>query len=470
MTITLSANARWVRLTLLLALGGHTGCTTPAAQRYEESLARWAALRDPDPGGAAEGDEGDTSLSLQVLEEDRLVHEVLRRNPSLGASRAAWRAALAEVPLAQSLDHPMVSMSVAPLSIASAFGNDEMTFGQRIMVSQRLPVSDVLAARALAAAARADVVEADLEGARLELASLACELLLEWRSAEDALLRNAELSPVLSALRSSAEAQVESGAAPVAAPLVWVAESARNDEQRLALLARRRAVQMRLNALLHRAPDAALPPPAEVHPDKDTAWLDGDGAAPNVELETRSPELARARAQVEAARAGQDAVRLAAAPDVTLSAEYNSMFQDVGHQWMFGAALSIPLQVARLSAEREAAEARVRRARFDQLQAQDDAIADVAAARVELEAAIARTQVVEGELVPALERRADALRASWSVGTAGQGDYLEAQRALILARGQGDSARIEVARRRIQLQRALGLVPGLKLAKTGGQP
>ncbi|MFZ9887829.1 MAG: TolC family protein, partial [Myxococcota bacterium] len=129
-----------------------------------------------------------------------------------------------------------------------------------------------------------------------------------------------------------------------------------------------------------------------------------------------------------------------------------------------------PLQVGRLSAERDAAQAELRRARLEQLRVEDAAVADVAAARVELEGALARARVVVQELIPALELRTDATREAWSVGTTEQGAYLEAKRTLILARAQGDAARIEVSRRRLYLQRALGLLPGLPNPKDEVQP
>ncbi|MFZ9887205.1 MAG: TolC family protein, partial [Myxococcota bacterium] len=303
MTAHFFGRTRRVQLSLFLALWGCAGCTTPATQRYEDSLASWAASHDPDaewiPSRAGE----EAWPNMAVLEEAQLVREVLRRNPSLGAARAAWRAALAEVPIAQSLDHPMVSVSVAPLSLTAAFGAGDMTFGQRVMVSQRLPVSDVLTARALAAAARADVAAAQLDRVRLDLALFACEMLLEWRSTEDALLRNAELSSVLGAMQAAAEAQAESGTSSAAETLVWVAESARNEEQRFALLARRRTLQVRLNALLHRPPAALLPSPVQVNSKVDAAWLTYDVVGIEHDAEIQAPELTIARAQVEAAQA-----------------------------------------------------------------------------------------------------------------------------------------------------------------------
>jgi outer membrane protein, heavy metal efflux system len=47
-----------------------------------------------------------------LLEREALVREVLARNPSLRAARAAWRAALAEFPQAVALDDPMAMYGV----------------------------------------------------------------------------------------------------------------------------------------------------------------------------------------------------------------------------------------------------------------------------------------------------------------------------------------------------------------------
>src|SRR5262249_16792207 len=69
------------------------------------------------------------------LSVEALVEQVLARNPSLAQMTAAWQAASARYPQVTSLDDPMFGAMFAPASI----GSDNVEFGYRLEVSQRLP-------------------------------------------------------------------------------------------------------------------------------------------------------------------------------------------------------------------------------------------------------------------------------------------------------------------------------------------
>ena len=121
----------------LLVLPGCALLQTRAQYRtlsrdYErESDVATVAASDVPFGGAA------------TLERTALVAEVLRRNPTIGAARKAWRAALARYPQETALEDPMLGAGVGPRS----FGSREVGAAWRIEASQAFPFPGKLALR-----------------------------------------------------------------------------------------------------------------------------------------------------------------------------------------------------------------------------------------------------------------------------------------------------------------------------------
>jgi len=94
-----------------------------------------AALSEGAPVASAWETAGEPAALGTTLERGALIEAVLERNPTLEAARQAWQAALQRVPQATSLDDPMLSYSLAPLSIAA----DAAGYGHVVRVSQHLP-------------------------------------------------------------------------------------------------------------------------------------------------------------------------------------------------------------------------------------------------------------------------------------------------------------------------------------------
>src|SRR5262245_32024022 len=103
-----------------------SGCALGNQRRYDGLVTAY----DHDTP-AARG--GDPFAGATHLDRAALVRAVLDRNPDVAASRAAWRAALARYREDTAIDDPMVSYSIAPLTI-----RDER-IGQTIEIEQKLP-------------------------------------------------------------------------------------------------------------------------------------------------------------------------------------------------------------------------------------------------------------------------------------------------------------------------------------------
>ncbi|MGH7272715.1 MAG: TolC family protein, partial [Polyangiaceae bacterium] len=116
----------------------------------------------------------DSVLQGAVLDREAYVRAVLDRNPSIESARQGWRAAVARVREAGAFDDPMVTLAVAPLSIASS----STRFGAIASIGQRVPWPGKLSLDESIARAEADAAHSDFEGTRRELA-LAAVLLYD---------------------------------------------------------------------------------------------------------------------------------------------------------------------------------------------------------------------------------------------------------------------------------------------------
>ncbi|HET9227720.1 MAG TPA: TolC family protein, partial [Thermoanaerobaculia bacterium] len=197
------------------------------------------------------------------LDAGTLAAAVAERNPSLEAARQAWRAASARVPRERALDNPMVSYSLAPLSIGS-----DVPFGNELEVRQTLPYPGKREARAALAEAEAGAAFEDYREALLELTARAGTLAADWYLVHRALEINEQHLRLLDGFREVAAARYAAGLAMQQDPLQAEVESAKLLQMGAELEAQRRVIAARINALLHRDPGAPLPPPAALadHP------------------------------------------------------------------------------------------------------------------------------------------------------------------------------------------------------------
>jgi len=220
-----------------------------------------------------------------------------RKSPELRARRALARAAAARPRIVGQLDDPMVSLEwwQQPIDFATV----------PIMVSLRqpLPWPGKLRARHDAALREADTARDQVGDAERRLVTDGKRALLEVAMAESLLDINDRQRTLLEAMVQAAEARYRVGKAPQVAMLKTEEELLTLENDRLDLLRDRDAGRTRLNALLDRPADAALPPvslppvplPAE-------AELVAEALALKPELKLARDELAEARARAEVAR------------------------------------------------------------------------------------------------------------------------------------------------------------------------
>jgi outer membrane protein TolC len=285
---------------------------------------------------------------------------------------------------------------------------------------------------------------------------MASELFDDYALALRALTIQAQHLELVTELKDNVTAAYASSDARVQDSLQADAELARIAYQQTVFETQRDIAVAQLNALLHRAPNAALPAPtlesAELDPE--ASWDSSSSTA----LEQR-PEIASAQAQVRVARARAQAADRDFYPDLTLSTSYNSMWDMPEHRWMAGVSINVPLQRGRRSAAVDEAAAMRSMSENGVSSALDAARGEVAVAQRQLQQARRAVQLYEQRLVPLARSRAEALRGSFISSRNNLMSVLEAERGLRSTELELEIARAELGKRRAALVRALGQLP-----------
>ncbi len=385
--------------------------------------------------------------SGQPLTAESLASWVLEANPGLAAIEAAAAAAAYRVDPAGSLDDPTFSYAVAPLT-ASA----DRSLNQKFEFSQKIPWPGTLAAREEAARYEAISADRDVDALRLRVIAQAKSAYAEWRFIDEALAIHHATHALLEELISTTQTRYAAGRALKQDALQAEVELADLDNHLLQLQRQQATVQARINALLNRAPDAPLPPPAPI----------ADTAAPPA-LETlqtlalaQHPELARLDAQVAANQRRETLAEKAFYPNFQVGVGYNSLWDDTDKRPVIGVSINVPFGRSKRRSELSRAQADTRRAQWSLVERRAELLSDLAQARAEVLEAQASVELYEDRLAPL---PAEYLEAAVTDYQSGSGAFLNVITAeqrklntdLSLAR-----ARADYVRRLAQLERWAG--------------
>lgn len=408
----------------------------------------------------------DPFAGTRALDRQTLIAAVLAANPGLEAARAAVAAAEAAQSRAGLLEDPMVSYAVAPASLAGG-----VLFGQELRVSQRL--SHPERRRLLVAQAGSEIERrrAELAGLELDLAAMAGSLFADYYLVTRELEVSARHRELMEDLRRVATGRYAAGLAQQTEPLRAEVELGHLHHRTIELEAERVIVVARINALLHRAPDAALPePPPElappVHADMDLDALTAAALAAR-------PALGAAAAEIEGRKAAVGLADLARRPDLDLMASYNSMWSDREHRFMAGVAVSPPLSKARRASVRTEAEARLAEAESERLRLADEIRLEVATAGARLRQSRHHLELYDSRLLPASRDEVRAASAGFKVGKVDLPAVIEAERMLREVELGRHRVLAEAERSLAELKRAVGRSPAAGAAfpaEIGGRP
>ncbi len=432
------------------------GCAHGQGARYDAAR---NALDAAKPGGSHGGATLEEPVSFDVdapLEREALVLAVLARNPNLEAARQAWRAALAEHPQARSLEDTRANYLLAPASVRS----DAVRFGQVIRIEQRFPTPGKFRFAGEVALAEAEAMQGAYEGVRLALALMASSLFDDYYRVTRVLTLNDEHRQLLEDIRASAMIQYESGRASQQDVLQAEVELAHIVHQRVMLESERRVIVAQINGLLHQRPELPLPePPQRMEPASielsDTAGLQREA------LDNR-PELHAARSQLTAADSAVGLAKRDYSPAIGLMGEYNSMWAQTQHQWMAGASLNLPLQIRSRKAAVDQAEARAGQAAAELSTKRDEVRVEVDQARQRVLEAAHVVHLYQLRLIPAARAQIDAAESGYETGRNSFQSLIDAERSLRTLEIEYEEALAGLGQRAAELDRARGIVPGLK--------
>src|SRR5262245_196901 len=433
------------------------GCAGPALDaRHRELEQGFAARSGAAAAGAPPAADRDPLATEATLEREALVREVLLRNPSVEAARQAWRAALERYPQATSFDDPTVGYAVAPRSFGSSAVND----GHRVDVSQRLPFPGKLRLRGERALAEAEAAESDFEGARLRLAETASLLFDDYYLADRALEINAAHLDLLDELLRIATARYAAGEGSQQDPLQAELEQARLLHDERSLQTERQVTSARLNALLHRPPGAALPPPPRRLPEPAPEPID---RAALVERALRErPELRAADARLRGRESSVALARREFLPDVTLVGGWDGFWQESQLRPSVGLELEVPIQLARRRAALSEARAELAGATSERAALEDEVRLEVETAVERLGEAHHLLGIVSSRMLPAARDRVEAARAGFAAGRNDFDSLIEAERSLRDAELEHEQALADLFRRHAELSRPTGALPELR--------
>jgi outer membrane protein TolC len=436
--------ARWLVLLLLTVLSASRSALAAAP---------------PDavvPSDGPAGTPNDQALSGAVLERAAFVQEVLRRNQSLERERQAWRAAMARTRQSGVLDDPMLEVGVAPLSV----GSSKARFGWEASVSQRLPWPGKLGLDEAVSRAEADAAKSDFEAARRELALTASLLFDDYFVSVRSIEINAHHVALMRSMQAAATAQYEVGRGSAQDPLQAEFELAHMEHDTLILASQRDVTVAQMNELLHRAPEAPLPPPPadlSVAPPPDGK----DAVRLQAEAADRRPDIVAAKEHARAEQARADRGARESLPDFTVSTSYNSMWDMPEHRWMVGLSFNLPVPNGHRAGQVDEANAMRAQYEADAARASDMARTQVAVALKRLEESGHVLHLMDQRLLPIARDRVDAARAAFVASQALFVTVVDAEKNLRGVELDRQVALADYDRRRVELDRALGRIPGL---------
>jgi outer membrane protein TolC len=421
----------------------------PPSSRYRDELSRYDRAV-PDRRAADDGAE--LFAGEEVLRLEALIEAVLERNPSIESAREGWRAALARYPQVTSFDDPMVSYSLAPLSI----GSDEVDFGQAVELSLPLPYPGKRRLRGQVALAEAQAAREDYEAVRLRIALMAAQLYYELYVTERAIAIYGELEAELRSHSQTLNAHLAAGHAWQDDALKVDVDLGEVEQVQIELAAERDLIEAQLNELLHRRPDLPLPaaPEALAAP---AAVAQSSEQLQAVALERR-PELRAA-----GARRDRESARIASAdrefyPDFRVMGRYDSMWPHIEHELMVGVAVTIPLWRGRRHATVDEYEARRDRADVELEIAEDRIRTEVERAYRAHAAALVVIEKYRDEIVPAAIARVDAIRVGLDGGRTSFIEVLRADHDRLTVSLRYQRALANAHRRRAELEIAIGRI------------
>ena len=352
-------------------------------------------------------------VDQQRLTVDKLIQAVLSRNPTLQAQHAAWEADRARIKQARGLPDPMLRYTVAP-DTRNVPGLD---FGYKWQLSQRIPWPGKRRLRGQAAQRDAEASHEKVAAIRLQLVAATRMAFADWYYAHESIRINRINLGLWAGFRSVAKLRYANGIASKQDALRAEVEHHKLELQAIVLKRQLQAVQTRINALLHRAPDLPLPLPVTL---TDPGRLRPVNVLRAAAL-TQHPGLRATAKRIDAAKARTRLARRNYYPDFTFTIGHNTLWNQKEKRSTVGIGINIPLYRGKRRATVQQARAKLRETewRLRERTVQVQAAVQQAFDRVQESRQVLK--LYRDRLLPVAEANLEAAIADYQSGS---GDFL----------------------------------------------
>jgi cobalt-zinc-cadmium efflux system outer membrane protein len=396
------------------------------------------------------------SISVHAQPLDRLLREVLQKNPALQAARFKWEALR---------EHPNVvgSLPDPTLNYGYFFENVETRVGaqnQFVGVSQKIPFPGKLALASKKASREAVI-------AAWEYQTLTRELILRtkivyydlYQVDRSRAILDSELS-LLGTITKTSQSRYEAGLAQQPDVLKAQLTTSGIQNRLLDLTAQREVALARLNALRSSPQNM----PFVVAEKFVTPSLPNRSRAMAIALQYRQ-ELQQAGVAIDRDRIGVSLARMDRLPDFTLGGAYTqvnpNIFQnppDNGHDALVASvSVNVPIWFGKLKAEEREAAKRLEQSRALADDVRNNVQADVQSAWFRAQLSHDQLLLYQRTLLPKAEQSFSATRAGYESGKTNFIDLLDSERSLLALRLGEAMSEADLARAMALLERAIGV-------------
>jgi outer membrane protein TolC len=270
-----------------------------------------------------------------------LVSEALEKRPELAQANATVQANLARVPQGRALPDPVLSLGIQNDGFTSIQVGQMETSWYWLTASETFPWLGKRGLRADALTLGARQSEADLERVRLSVQAEVERTYVDLLLVRDQLNLLAKLEALWSQAEGLSRARYETGEGAQSDILRAQLERSRLKQQRWALKAEEQRRIAVLNRSLGRPLDDPIPTSLSLMDVPDPALPEAGRAA--ADAEARSPELQKARLEVEQSGTLVALAKKDYFPDLTVSAGVMPRGGTFEPMWQAGLSFSIPL-------------------------------------------------------------------------------------------------------------------------------
>jgi outer membrane protein TolC len=379
-----------------------------------------------------------------------LLTEVQRRNQSLQAVLAAWGAASERAPQVVALDDPTFTTMFAPASFSSSTIQSSYIVG----VAQKFPLAGKRALRGQVAEWNAVAASLDYNEAQLRLTEAARLAYYEYYNVFRQLEVNDSGLAAVRSFRDTAKSKFKEGQVTEQDLLQADVELAQLEQRRVELDQARQVATARINLLLHREPQLALPLPPQ--------RLDVTGDLPDVdvlraEAVEKRPDLAAMAARLHAEQNELCLMYKEFYPDVEIMGRYDTFWTDPAQRGQVGLNVNIPLNQSRRQAAVREAIFRVNKMQAEYNQEVDTVRSEVQTAFARLSASRRTLELFSGKLLPASDLNVSAATSGYEASTIDFLRLVQAQREYIDLNEKYQMAIVDYFRIQAELDRVVGV-------------